>query len=179
MAAAAANPSKLSYGAGSATYQIATEWLLSLASARANHVPYKGAAPVLTDLAGGHIDFALAEYGGAQPFIRSGKLRLLAVTADRRLAAEPNVPTMIESGYPDYAPVAWWAVFVAARVPQPVIDRLERALLDIMATDEAQQFLARNNLVAFPADAKTLRRYQLDDIERETRVIEAAKIPRQ
>jgi len=89
------------------------------------------------------------------------------------------VPTMIESGYPDYAPVAWWAVFVAARVPQPVIDRLERTLLDIMATDEAQQFLARNNLVAFPADAKTLRRYQLDDIERETRVIEAAKIPRQ
>ncbi len=89
------------------------------------------------------------------------------------------MPTLQESGFPDYAPVAWWAVFAPAKVPAPVIEKLERTLLEIFATDEAQQFLAKNNLFPFPGDAQTLRRYQLADIERERRIIEQAKIPRQ
>ena len=179
LAAAAAQPGKLNYGAGSAFYSIATERLLSLASARANNIAYKGAAPVLTDLAGGQIDFALAEYGGLRPFVQSGKLRLLAVTSATRVAAEPDVPTLRESGYPTYTPVAWWAVFGPPAMPRPVVERLERALLEQFATEDTRRFLLENNLAPYPADARELAQFQKAEIEREVGIVRDAKIPRQ
>lgn len=179
MAAAAAQPGKLNYGSGSATYNIATEWLLSLASARANMVPYKGAAPALADLAGGQVDFALAEYSGALPLISSGKLRILGVTTDKRIPNEPDTPTLQEAGYAGYSPVAWWAMFAPAKTPPAVVERLEKMLLEILASDEAAQFLRKAYMVPFAADAQGLRKYQLSEIARELRVVEQAKIPRQ
>ena len=177
--AAAGQSGKMNYGSGSATYQIATEWLLSLASAKANMIAYKGAAPMLTDLAGGQIDFALAEYSGVLPLSASGRLRMLAVTSDKRQASAPDTPTLQELGYKDYAPVAWWAMFAPARLPAAIAEKLERTLLEIYSSEDARQYLAKNHFVAFPADAAGLRKYQMAEIEREQRIIEGAKIPRQ
>ncbi len=177
--AAAGQSGKMNYGSGSATYQIATEWLLSLASAKANMIAYKGAAPMLTDLAGGQIDFALAEYSGVLPLSASGRLRMLAVTSDKRQVSAPDTPTLQELGYKDYAPVAWWAMFAPARLPAAIAEKLERTLLEIYSSEDARQYLAKNHFVAFPADAAGLRKYQMAEIEREQRIIEGAKIPRQ
>lgn len=179
LAAAAAQPGKMNYGSGSAFYHIATEWLLSLASAKANMVPYKGVAPALTDLAGGQLDFALSEYGGLRPLVQSGKLRLLAVTSASRIAAEPDIPTLQETGFPSYTPVAWWAVFGPPGMPRPIVERLERTLLDVFATEESRKFLLENNLAPYPADARTLGQFQRAEIEREVRIVEQARIPRQ
>ncbi len=83
--AARLRPGELNFGSGSASYQIATELFLSMGGIKANHVPYRGAAPALTDLAGGQVDFVFADYGAVIPFVQSGRMRLLAVTGDTRL----------------------------------------------------------------------------------------------
>src|SRR3546814_6269108 len=92
VAAARREPGKLNYGSGSASYQIATELFLSMAGIKATHVPYKGAAPALADLAGGQVDLVFADYGAAIPFVQAGKMRLLAVTGHERLRSAPDVP---------------------------------------------------------------------------------------
>ena len=83
--AARERPGELNYGSGSATYQIAGEWLMSLVGGKANIISYKGAAPALTDLAGGQIDFMIADYSGALGLMQGERIRMLAATIDRRL----------------------------------------------------------------------------------------------
>ena len=92
------NAGSLNYGAGSASYRIATELFLTQAGIKAEHIPYKGAAPALTDLAGGHVDFVFADFGAVVPFMESGAMRILAVTGNERVSAVPDVPTLQEVG---------------------------------------------------------------------------------
>jgi tripartite-type tricarboxylate transporter receptor subunit TctC len=79
-------PDALNYGAGSASYRIATELFLTEAGIKAEYIPYKGAAPALTDLGGGHVDFVFADLGAVVPFLQSGAMRILAVTGSADLA---------------------------------------------------------------------------------------------
>lgn len=177
LAAAAAQPGKLNYGSGSATYNIATEWLLSLANARANMVPYKGAAPALADLAGGQVDFALAEYSGALPLITSGKLRILGVTTDKRIPNEPDTPTLQEAGYPGYSPVAWWAMFAPAKTPPAVVGRLEEDAAGHHGHRRGGAVSGQGVHGAVPGGCTGANAVQLSEIARELRVVEQAKIP--
>jgi tripartite-type tricarboxylate transporter receptor subunit TctC len=178
-AAAKQNPGKLNYGSGSATYNIATEWLLSLAGVSATWVSYKGAAPALTDLAGGQIDFVIADLSGALPLLQGGKLRILAVTTDQRLAALPSVPTLQELGYKDFFQVAWWAIFAPANTSKPVLASLEKTLLTIFADQETKEFLGRNNYNAFAGTGSVLRQFQSAEIEREVRLVNQFNIEKQ
>lgn len=177
--AARRNPGKLNYGGGSASYQIATELFLTRAGVKANHVPYKGAAPALTDVAAGQIDFAFADYGATLPLLQAGKLRILAVTGDKRLASRPDTPTLQESGFPGYFMVNWTAAFAPARTPKPVLHKLEQAIVEIYSTRESAEFLARTNWDVFVAGADELRRFQLADIRRWSEAAEQAGIPKQ
>jgi tripartite-type tricarboxylate transporter receptor subunit TctC len=178
-AAAKQNPGKLNYGSGSATYNIATEWLLSLAGVSATWVSYKGAAPALSDLAGGQIDFVIADLSGALPLLQGGKLRILAVTTDQRLAALPSVPTLQELGYKDFFQVAWWSIFAPANTPKPILASLEKTLLTIYADKETKEFLSRNNYNAFVGTGAVLRQFQTAEIEREVRLVNQFKIEKQ
>jgi tripartite-type tricarboxylate transporter receptor subunit TctC len=171
-------PMKLNYGSGSATYNIATEWLLSLAGVRANAINYKGSAPTIADLAGGQTDFAIVEYSAGLPLVQAGKIRLLAMTSDKRMASEPTVPTLQELGYKDFFQVAWWGIFAPAKLPSAVGTKLEKALLDAFADTETKTFLDKNNFSAFPGSAQELRRFQESEIKRETRIVEEFKIPK-
>lgn len=173
------NPKKLNYGFGSATYSIATEWFLSLGGAQGNGVPYKGAAPALADLAGGRLDFVVADYSGAIGLLKGNKLKILAVTVDKRIAAEPNVPTLQELGYKDFFQVAWWAVFAPAKTPRPVVEVLEKTLLAIYADAETSALLAKSNFTAFGGDARKLREFQMAEIDKDTRVSEKAGLPKE
>ncbi len=101
------------------------------------------------------------------------------MTTDKRIPNEPDTPTLQETGYAGYSPVAWWAVFAPAKTPPAVVERLEKMLLEILGTDEAAQFLRKAYMVPFAAGAQELRRYQLSEIARELRVVEQAKIPLQ
>jgi tripartite-type tricarboxylate transporter receptor subunit TctC len=177
--AARQRPGELNFGSGSASYQIATELFLAMGGIKANHVPYRGAAPALTDLAGGQVDFVFADYGAVIPFVQSGRMRLLAVTGDTRLKSAPDTPTLQESGFPGYYMVNWTAAFAPARTPAAVIDKLAGVLLDIYRTADAAEFLARTNWEVFPVGPKELGVFQRDEIRKWDQAAQRAGIPKQ
>jgi len=129
VALAKARPNGLSFGSqgsGSSGHMLG-EMLRSKTGARMVHVPYRGAAPAALDVASGHIDFLFISYASVLPFVQSAKVRMLAVTADRRLAALPDVPTMAEVGFPGYEVNAWFGLVAPAATPQPIIAKLHDA----------------------------------------------------
>lgn len=129
VAYAKANPDKLNYaspGNGSST-QLAVEWLKSLAGIRMTHVPYRGAAPALTDLLAGHVDLMIDNLGNSLTHIRDGRLRALAVAEDKRIAALPNVPTMAET-YPSFVTASWFAIMAPPRTSPALAAKLSQAM---------------------------------------------------
>ena len=142
VAYAKANPDKLNYaspGNGSST-QLAVEWLKSLADIRMTHVPYRGAAPALTDLLAGHVDLMIDNLGNVLTHIRDGRLKALAVAEDKRIAELPNVPTMAET-YPPFVTASWFAIVAPPKTPAPVAGKLSQAMGEILRMPEVVQRL--------------------------------------
>ena len=139
---AKANPGKLSYGsAGAGTMaNLAGELFKELAGTPdIVHVPYKGAAPGLSDLIAGHIPVMAANVSDAAIELhRAGKIRLLAAASERRVTAAPEIPTGAEAGYPDFIAQLFMGLFTPARTPQPVVDRLAVITEQVMADKEFQ-----------------------------------------
>jgi tripartite-type tricarboxylate transporter receptor subunit TctC len=92
------------------------------------HIPYRGGGPALTDVLGGQVPLLWVSIPAAAQFVKSGKLKALAVSTRKRSEAVPDVPTMLEAGIPDFEVDSWYAMFVPAKTPRPVIDKLNRAL---------------------------------------------------
>ena len=103
------------------------------------HVPYKGAGPALADLLAGQVTMMVDNLPSSMAYIRSGKLRALAVTSKNRVAELPDVPTMQQSGFPNFEVTAWFALFVPAKTPKPVIDALYAAVKKALETPESKQ----------------------------------------
>jgi len=171
------DPEKLNYGSGSATYNIATEWLLSIAGGHAAAINYKGSAPTIADVAGGQVDFTIVELSAALPLVKAGKVKILAVTSEKRMPSLSDVPTLQELGYGNFFQVAWWGVFAPKSTPREVVGKLEKALLSIYSDAETKAYLDENNFSAFVADAEGLRRFQEAEIERETSLVKKFNIP--
>ncbi|GAB1577215.1 Bug family tripartite tricarboxylate transporter substrate binding protein [Bordetella petrii] len=171
------DPMTLNYGSGSATYNIATEWLLSIAGGRAAAINYKGSAPTIADVAGGQVDFTIVELSAALPLVQAGKVKILAVTSEKRMPSLPDVPTLQELGYGDFFQVAWWGVFAPRSTPKGVIDTMENALLSIYSDAESKAYLDQNNFSAFTADAQELRQFQESEITREVSLVQKFDIP--
>lgn len=135
IALAKAAPGKYSYrtpGTGS-SMQFAGESLNALAGISVVHVPYRGAAPVVTDLLGGQVPVGIVGMPPTVPHAKSGKLRILAVTSEKRSSAMPDVPTVAElPGMKGYRFTNWMGVYVPAKTPQPVIDRLAAEIAKIV-----------------------------------------------
>ena len=125
------NPGKLSYGSagnGNVTHLAAVQ-VVQHFGIEARHVPYKGSAPADVDLVAGQIDFMTDTINSVAPFIKDGKLRLLAVSTAHRIANFPQAPTLAESGMTGFEAGAWQGVMVPAQTPQPVIARLNQAFM--------------------------------------------------
>ena len=134
---------KLNYGStGNGTINHLTGELFKFsAGIDAVHVPYKGGAPMMTDLAGGQIDFAFDSYGSMQPLIQAGKVKPIAVTGPQRLAPMPNVPTTAEAGFPDVVTGVWIGVFVPAKTPKNVVNVLYNESLRALNTPRMRKAL--------------------------------------
>jgi len=171
-------PGQFNYASGSATYNLATEWLMSLAGTSAKAISYNGAGPGLIALAGGQVDFMLADYSGALPLMQGGRIRMLAAATDKRLPGQPSIPTLQEIGYKEFFLIAWWSVFAPAGTPRSVVATLEKTLLDIYGDKDAVDFLSKNNYIDFRGSAEELRKYQLAEIQREIRLVNQFKIPK-
>ncbi|GAA7770230.1 tripartite tricarboxylate transporter substrate binding protein [Helicobacter pylori] len=144
IASAKAKPGKYTYAsAGNGTsIHLAGELFTSMAHVDMLHIPYKGSGPAMTDLLGGQVDYMFDSITSAKPHIDSGKLTAIAVTTSKRSSALPNVPTVAEAGLPGYELSPWFAAFVPAKTPQPVIDTLNKAMLDALKKPSVQQRLA-------------------------------------
>lgn len=175
--AAKKDPMSLNAGSGSATYNIATEWLLSLADAKATIINYGGSAPTIAALAGDQTDFTIVEYSAALSLVQAQKIRLLAMTTDKRFHAEPDIPTLQELGYKDFFQVAWWGLFAPAGTPAEIVSKLEQTSLEICEDEETKTWVEKQNFSQFCGSAKELRKFQESEIERETRLVKQFNIP--
>jgi len=111
------------------------------------HVPYKGGAgPAVAGLAGGETHMMFVTASSAMTFIKNGRIKLLAVTSSKRLAAFPDAPTMAESGFPELTSGSWQGVFVPAGTPKEVVDKLYSVLMETMKTPEVVQRLGNGGV---------------------------------
>src|SRR5580692_865272 len=143
IAYAKAHPGKVNFGsAGAGTVShITGEYFARAAGITLVHIPYKGTGPALTDLLGGHIPMAFAPIPAAHANVSAGLLRALAVTSVTRSILLPDVPTMSEAGLPGFDASLYYGLVAPAGTPRPVIDRLNQALRDALASDEVKKQL--------------------------------------
>ena len=121
---------------------LAGELLKSMANIDIVHVPFKGSGPAVTNVLGGQIELTFVGAPAAMPHIRSGRLRVPAVTSARRAAALPEVPTVAELGFPGYEVAAWYAMLGAARTPAPIVAQLSaEAAKAVRAADVREHLL--------------------------------------
>lgn len=144
IADAKSHPDKLAYGSngnGTAQHMIGTQFEME-AGVKMLHVPYKGSAPLTTDLLGGQVNISFDTITPVLPFIKEGKLRALAVTTANRSSALPNVPTLQEAGVPNLAIGTWFGLLAPAATPKPVIARLNSELVKIIQSPEFKKQMA-------------------------------------
>ena len=141
VALAKANPGKYSFASSGRGQSIhmSGELFRTQAGIDIIHVPYKGAGPALADLLAGQTNMMIDNLPSSMQYIKAGKLRALAVTSKNRVAELPDVPTMIQSGYPNFEVTAWFGLFVPAGTPKPVIDKLYVAVKKALETPEIKQ----------------------------------------
>jgi tripartite-type tricarboxylate transporter receptor subunit TctC len=140
---AKSKPGALSYGTAGSSIHLAVELFNSLNGIKMLHVPYKGSAPAITDLIGGHVDVLFDPISTIYPQVRAGKARGLAVTTGARSATAPELPTVIESGTPGYDVSSWQALVVPTGTPDAVIARLHDAVTKVLAMPDTNEQFAR------------------------------------
>lgn len=134
-----ANPGKLNYGSGNSTSIVSTAQLLQREKLDVVHVPYKGDGPLMVDLLGGRVHFAIATPGTAAPQVREGKLRALATLLPSRSPLLPDAPTMAEAGLKELSVTPWGGVFGPKGLPRDIADRVSRELQAVLKRPEVRE----------------------------------------
>jgi tripartite-type tricarboxylate transporter receptor subunit TctC len=164
------------YGATNQTAILSTEYYKQLAGVDAVHVAYRTAPEALPDVEDGTLDFMIMDGTFAVGPIKAGKIRALAVTTAQRIAALPDVPTMIEAGVGTFEFSPWWGVYVPAGTPQPIVAKLGAWMNQISRAEEARQFLERIAALPLSDDSKAMAARLQADIVRWEPLVKAAKI---
>jgi tripartite-type tricarboxylate transporter receptor subunit TctC len=178
IAAAKADPSKLSYGTyGTGTSaHLAGELFKSMAKVNLTTVPYKGAAPAITDLLGGQIQVMFTTVASAASLIAGGQLRALAVTSAERSPAFADIPTVAEAGVPGYAAESWYGLYAPAKTPAEIVERLNRSAAAAVQSEAFKKLGVNEGLVMVASPPAELDRYVRGEEERWRKVIGEANI---
>jgi tripartite-type tricarboxylate transporter receptor subunit TctC len=178
IAAARADPDKLSYGTfGTGTSaHLAGELFKSMAKVNLTTVPYKGAAPAITDLLGGQIQVMFTTVASAASLIAGGQLRALAVTSAQRSPAFPDIPTVAEAGVAGYAAESWYGLYAPAKTPVEIIDRLNKSAAKAVQSEVFKRLGMNEGLVMVASPPAELDRYVRGEEERWRKVIHDANI---
>ncbi len=148
VALAKSQPDKLAYassGNGSHVH-VSTEYFLYTAGIKITHVPYKGTGPALNDTIGGTTQLIFGSVATALQHVKSGRLRALAVTTSKRIAAAPDVPTVAEAGYPSYEVTNWHGLVGPRGLPKDIVARLNREANESLKSDDVKKILASDGL---------------------------------
>lgn len=166
IAYAKSNPGKLKYGttgvAGAA--HLASLIFENHAGVKMTHIPYRGMAPALTDLLGGHLDMCLITPSTSAPHANNDKLRLLAVTSSARHPLLPNVPTMAEAGLPSFGFSSWWGLVGPAGLPAAVQERLRKAVAEVVDIPAVKEKVAANAMQIAPLFGNDFEKLVVKDL---------------
>jgi tripartite-type tricarboxylate transporter receptor subunit TctC len=178
IAAAKAEPEKLSYGTyGTGTSaHLAGELFKAMAKVNLTTVPYKGAAPGITDLIGGQIQVMFTTVASCAALVEAGQLRALAVTSAERSPAFPNLPTVAEAGVPGYAAESWYGLFAPAKTPPDIIARLNKSVATAVQAASFKTLAVNEGLVMVAGSPEELDRYFRGEEDRWRKVIQDAGI---
>ena len=174
IAAARANPGKLSFasaGSGTLTH-LAGELLNIEANVKIVHVPYRGAAPAVADLLGGHVQFMLPDMSGALGGIRGGTIRALAVTSGKRSPFLPDVPTTAEAGFPQVLSDSWYGLIAPAGTPPAIVKALYEAAAGALKGNDVAAQIDKQGGVAAPTTPEEFKALIIEEQQRWKRVVE-------
>jgi tripartite-type tricarboxylate transporter receptor subunit TctC len=170
------NPGKLTFGSGSSSSRVAGELFQQMSGTDILHVPYKSNPLAITDLLGGQIAMMITDTSTGVPQIQGGKLRALGVSTTKRLPMLPDVPTIDEAGVKGYDMGYWFAAYVPANTPAPVVQRLNELLHAGLKTPAAKAFFDTSGGEPFPTTPEQLAKFQLEETGKWGRVIKKAGI---
>ncbi len=179
IAYAKANPGKLNFASASSgsSSQLAGEQFKLFAGVQMQHIPYKGSTPALTDVMGGQVQMMFDSTPSAMPFVKSGKLRALAVTTAKRTGAAPDIPSMAESGLPGFDHSNWYGVWGPPGLPRDVVNKLSSALAATMQKKDVRDRLV--DLGADPVDGVSpaqFEAYAQSELARFAKIVKQAGV---
>ena len=157
-------------GIGSISH-LGLELFQSAAGKKFQHVPYRGAAHAITDLIGSQLDGIVADVPTVLTHVRAGKIKALGATSQERSDVLPDVPTLVEQGFPDTIADQWAAVLAPAKTPAPVVAKLNAAMLAALNDPDMRAKLAQSGVTPAPSSPDQFARYLKDEIERWTKLI--------
>jgi tripartite-type tricarboxylate transporter receptor subunit TctC len=178
IAMAKAKPSALNYcspGSGNSGH-LAGELFNSLAHINIVHVPYKGAGPAITDLLAGQVQMMFSSIPSVLPHVQQGKLNALAVGSAQRLASLPDVPTIAESGLPQYEAYSWVGMVAPANTPKEIVAKLNREIVDILRLKDVGERLTQQGAIPVGDTPEQFGAYIKAEIEKWGAVVRTAKI---
>lgn len=178
IALAKARPGELNFGSGGTgtNTHLGSELFKNVTGTKMEHIPYKGAGAVLTDLMAGQVQVLISAAPTVLPYVNSGRLRALMVTDDKRAAVLPEVPTAVELNMPKMVMKFWVGYSVPAGTPQPVVERLNREIVAAVNAPEARKRFTEMGVDAAGNTPAEATRLVSDEIDRWTAVIKAAGI---
>lgn len=181
VAHAKANPGKISYGHGGvgASPHLTMELFKNVARIDVVHIAYKGASPALTDLLGGQIPVMISNVPALLPYVQAGKIRPLAVSSAKRVAPLPNIPTFIESGFPNFEVTSWYGMCGPAGVPVPILDKIHGDLMKALQMPDVVQRFADMVVEPAPQSREEFTGYIRSEMARWAKVVKDAGIPLQ
>ena len=178
IALAKAKPGQLDYGSSGvgATPHLAAEYFKSAAGVDIVHVPYKGSTPVYADLMAGLVSMYFAVPASGAPYVKSGKLRAIAVTSAKRASLLPSVPTMAEAGLPGYDISSFYALLVPAGTPREIVNRLAEATARAVASPDLREKIVNAGSEPASSTPEELLQIVKDSAAKYERIIKAANI---
>lgn len=178
IAQAKASPGKLAFASGGAGAgaHLSGELFKSMAGVDITHVPYKGNAPALNDLLGGHVAMMFDTVTTAIPHVRSGKLKGLATTGAQRSPMAPELPTMIEAGLPGFEVSAWYMVFAPKKTPPELLEKMNAAIGKAMADPQLARDMASQGVVFTGGSIAQANRFLTTEVARWGKIIKDAGI---
>ena len=178
IALAKSKPDALNYastGAGQSTH-LSMELFKSMAGVKIVHVPYKGSAPAVTDLLGGHVPMMFDNMPSALPHVKAGKLRALGVSTAKRSSTAPDVPTVAESGLPGFDVTVWFATLAPAATPRDILERIHRVLVKALQASDVRERLASQGAEAVGNTPEQFTAQMKSDLAKWAKVVQAANI---
>ena len=146
-----------------------------MAGIEVEHVPFKGSG-AMTDVMGGHSQLILNSIVIAQPHVRSGRLKALAISDTRRSPLLPELPTIDEAGVPGYEASNWWGIAVPAGTPAPIVERLHREITAVQSSEDVKQHMARDGATIVQISTAEFQRFFHVEMEKWGKVVKEANI---